>query len=125
MAFQPKPICEIEESIMILREISIKPQLSQRELSSRLGLSLGKINFLIKALIVKGLIKVESFRNSKNKSAYLYVLTPMGIEEKTKKTYWFLKRKIEEYERLEIEINQLKKEVGSSDSLVEGRDSIL
>lgn len=102
---------ETEESLMVLREIGVNPHLTQRELSLRLGLSLGKINFLIRAMIEKGLIKAENFKNSSNKSAYLYLLTPMGIEEKAKTTYRFLKRKIEEYEKLEIEIEQLKREV--------------
>jgi EPS-associated MarR family transcriptional regulator len=124
MAIQRKNNSETEESLMILREIDAKPQLTQRELSSRLGFSLGKINFLIKAMIEKGLIKAESFKNSNNKSAYLYVLTPIGIEEKAKTTYRFLKRKIEEYEKLELEITQLKREVGFSDITVEGRDNI-
>lgn len=114
-----------EETLMVLKEMSATPQLTQRELSSRLGLSLGKINFLIKAMIEKGLIKAESFKNSKNKSAYLYVLTPTGIEEKTKTTYRFLKRKIDEYEKLEREIKQLKKEVDYPDLPDGDRDSIL
>lgn len=95
------------------------------ELSSRLGLSLGKINFLIKAMIEKGLIKVENFKNSSNKSAYLYLLTPMGIEEKAKTTYRFLKRKIEEYEKLETEIKQLKMETGHYDLPAEDHNDIL
>ncbi len=106
---------ETEEALSVLREIDADPEMTQRTLSSRLGLSLGKINFLVKALIEKGLIKVENFKNSKNKSAYLYSLTPHGFEEKTKATYLFLKRKIEEYERLEVEIKQLKKEAGVAD----------
>jgi EPS-associated MarR family transcriptional regulator len=101
---------ETEEALSVLREIDAEPEMTQRTLSSRLGLSLGKINFLVKALIEKGLIKAENFKNSKNKSAYLYSLTPYGLEEKAKATYHFLKRKIEEYERLEVEIKQLKKE---------------
>jgi EPS-associated MarR family transcriptional regulator len=125
MVIQRKMNSEAEETLMVFREIGAKSQLTQRELSSRLGFSLGKINFLIKAMIEKGFIKVESFKNSRNKSAYLYVLTPMGIEEKAKTTYRFLKRKIEEYEKLETEIRQLKKEVGISDLPVEGRDDIL
>jgi len=116
---------DTEESLKILREIEINPQLTQRELSSILGLSLGKINFLVKALIEKGWIKAENFKNSKHKSAYLYFLTPQGLEEKAKTTYRFLKRKIEEYEKLEIEIIQLKKEVGFSDLPSEDRDIIL
>ncbi len=125
MTSQQKKNHETEESLLVLREIDANPKLTQRELSSRLGLSLGKINFLMRALIEKGLIKAENFKNSSNKSAYLYFLTPLGIEEKAKTTYRFLKRKIEEYERLEIEIQQLKKEVGSSDLPIEGRDNIL
>jgi EPS-associated MarR family transcriptional regulator len=125
MTTQQKKNYETEESLQVLREIDANPKLTQRELSSRLGLSLGKINFLMRALIEKGLIKAENFKNSSNKSAYLYFLTPLGIEEKAKTTYRFLKRKIEEYEKLEIEIQQLKKEVGSSDLPVEGRDNIL
>ena len=125
MPNQQKMKLETEESLMVLREIGVNPQLTQRELSSRLGLSLGKINFLMKALIEKGLIKAENFKNSSNKSAYLYFLTPLGIEEKAKTTYRFLKRKIEEYEKLEIEIKQLKKEVGHPDLSFEDRDDIL
>jgi len=101
---------ESEEALSVLREIEADPEMTQRALSLRLGLSLGKINFLVKALIEKGLVKAENFKNSKNKSAYLYTLTPRGLEEKTKATYHFLKRKIEEYENLEVEIKQLKKE---------------
>ena len=106
---------ESEEALSVLREIEADPEMTQRALSLRLGLSLGKINFLVKALIEKGLIKAENFKNSKNKSAYLYTLTPRGLEEKTKATYHFLKRKIEEYENLEVEIKQLKKEAGVVD----------
>src|SRR5450830_105175 len=84
---------ESEEALSVLREIEADPEMTQRALSLRLGLSLGKINFLVKALIEKGLIKAENFKNSKNKSAYLYTLTPRGLEEKTKATYHFLKRK--------------------------------
>lgn len=125
MAIHHKMNAQVEETLMVLREISANPQLTQRELSSRLGFSLGKINFLIKAMIEKGLIKVENFKKSSNKSAYLYLLTPMGIEEKTEKTYQFLKRKLQEYEKLEIEIKQLKKEAGYSDLPVEDRNDIL
>jgi EPS-associated MarR family transcriptional regulator len=106
---------ESEEALSVLREIEADPEMTQRALSLRLGLSLGKINFLVKALIEKGLIKAENFKNSKNKSAYLYTLTPRGLEEKTRATYHFLKRKIEEYENLEVEIKQLKKEAGVVD----------
>ena len=125
MAIQSKMNFETEETLMILREIDIKSHMTQRELSSRLGLSLGKINFLIKAMIENGLIKVENFKNSSNKSSYLYLLTPMGAEEKTKQTYKFLKRKMQEYEKLEVEIKQLKEEVSFSDLPDKGRNIIL
>lgn len=112
-----------EESLKILKEIGANPSMTQRELSSRLGLSLGKINFLVKALIDKGHVKAENFKNSNNKSAYLYFLTPQGLEEKTRATYRFLLRKIEEYERLEEEIRQLKKETEMADSVSRSRDT--
>ena len=84
------------------------------ELSSRLGISLGKVNFLINALIGKGFLKVENFRKSSSRSAHLYYLTSMGIEKKTRTTYLFLKKKIREYERLATEIQQLREEVRES-----------
>ncbi len=100
-----------EESLILLRTISDNPRITQRELSSKLGLSLGKINFLMKSLIAKGFIKANNFKNSRNKISYLYFLTPSGIEEKARVTYHFLKRKAAEYERLEAEIRHLQQEV--------------
>jgi len=105
---------ESKEILSILREIKKSPELTQRELSSHLGISLGKVNFLLKALIDKGHIKVDNFTKSNNKSAYLYYLTPKGVEEKARITYRFLKRKIKEYEDLEQEIRHLKEEVGET-----------
>jgi EPS-associated MarR family transcriptional regulator len=105
---------ENEEALHIIREIDRSPEMSQRELSSRLGISLGKVNFLINALIRKGFVKVENFKKSSNKIAYLYNLTPRGIEEKSRMTYLFLKRKTREYEELELEIRQLQEEVQQS-----------
>lgn len=99
-----------EESLNLLREISANPRLTQRQMSSRLNLSLGKINFLVKTMIEEGLVKVENFRNSENRAAYLYLLTPMGIEEKAKITLRFLKKKTDEYERLREDIRRLEKE---------------
>lgn len=123
MQNHPKTEHKTEEALSILRVIDSDPEMTQRKLSSHLGLSLGKINFLIKAMVDKGLIKVENFKNSKKKSAYLYFLTPQGLEEKSKVTYYFLKRKIEEYEKLEIEIRQLKKEAGVTDIPVDVQDN--
>jgi len=102
---------EREEVLNVLRVIGENPQITQRELSSRLGISLGKVNFLLQALIGQGLVKVDNFKRSNNKKAYLYYLTPRGEEEKIRATYLFLRRKIEEYERLEAEIRQLKQEL--------------
>ncbi|MEE9910708.1 MAG: MarR family EPS-associated transcriptional regulator [Deltaproteobacteria bacterium] len=107
---------------MLLRAINANPHLTQRDLSVRLGLSLGKINFLIRAMIEDGLIKADNFKNSKHKNSYLYFLTPRGIEEKTKITHHFLKRKMVEYEKLEEEIQQLKKEVDLLGMSVTGQE---
>ena len=95
----------------ILKLVEAKPEISQRELAAELGISLGKANFCLKALIAVGLLKATNFRNSKNKLAYMYLLTPTGIEEKTKITLRFLKKKIEEFEVLRNEIGLLQKEV--------------
>lgn len=105
---------ESEEALRILREIKKSPEMTQRELSARLGISLGKINFIMNALIQRGLVKVENFKSSTSKRAYLYYLTPKGIEAKTRTTVLFLKRKMEEYERLETEILQLKEDVAGT-----------
>jgi EPS-associated MarR family transcriptional regulator len=102
---------EKEEMLHIFREIDKSPELTQRGLSSRLGISLGKVNFLVNVLIEKGFVKVENFKKSNNKMAYLYCLTPGGIEEKSRMTYHFLKRKMREYEELELAIRQLQEEV--------------
>jgi len=110
MSVQPPDQLENEEVLRIFREIYKSPQMTQRELSSRLGISLGKINFLINALIERGFVKVENFRKSSSKSAYLYYLTPMGIEKKARTTQLFLKRKIREYEWLAKEIELLREE---------------
>jgi EPS-associated MarR family transcriptional regulator len=83
-------------------------------LAKRLGVSLGKINFCLNALIAKGSIKINNFRNSDNKLAYVYLFTPRGVEEKTRMTVYFLKFKMQEYERLRAEIEDLKREVGQN-----------
>ncbi|HLE17485.1 MAG TPA: MarR family EPS-associated transcriptional regulator [Syntrophales bacterium] len=113
---------ENEEALQIIREIDRSPEMSQRQLSSRLGISLGKVNFLINALIRKGFVKVENFKKSSNKIAYLYNLTPRGIEEKSRMTYLFLKRKMKEYEQLELEIRQLREEMRQSGASSEEQD---
>ncbi|WP_428241010.1 MarR family EPS-associated transcriptional regulator [Gynuella sp.] len=102
-----------ELSHQILTILSDHPQTSQRQLARELGISLGKVNYCLNALIEKGILKVNNFKNSKNKAAYVYVLTPKGIEEKAKVTARFLKRKIEEFDALQAEIKKLKKQVES------------
>lgn len=111
----PQSNFESKEILSILREIKKNPDLTQRELSANLGISLGKVNFLLRALIDKGHIKVHNFKKSNNKYAYLYLLTPEGIEEKMRITYRFLKRKMREYEELEEEIRQLQTEIAKSE----------
>jgi EPS-associated MarR family transcriptional regulator len=113
---------ESEEVLLILREIRKSPEMTQRELASRLGISLGKVNFLVNALIRRGMVKVENFRTSTSKRAYLYYLTPRGIEEKTRTTYHFLKRKLKEYESLEEEIRQLREEVRAGGGTADEQD---
>ena len=94
----------------ILKLVEANPEISQRELAEQLGISLGKANFCLKALIEVGMLKASNFKNSKNKLGYMYLLTPKGIEEKAKVTVRFLKKKLTEFEILQNEINELKKE---------------
>lgn len=94
----------------ILKELEANPEVSQRELASGLGISLGKANFCIQALIKKGFVKARNFRNSQNKKAYIYFLTPKGIEEKASITLQFLKYKMAEYQTLKTEIENLQRE---------------
>ena len=93
-----------QDHFNILREIQKKPNSSQRELAKELGFSLGKLNYCLKALQNKGLIKIQNFKSQKNKIRYLYILTPKGISEKTKLTLNFMKRKMQEYDQLKSEI---------------------
>lgn len=95
---------------MVLRLLQDKPDLTQREIAEKLGISLGGANYCLRALADKGMIKIKNFRNSKNKRGYLYLITPKGISEKMAMTEDFLKRKMEEYEELRTVIEALKKE---------------
>ena len=96
----------------ILKLLEADPHASQRRIADELGISLGRVNYCLKALINKGLIKVNNFRNNANKRTYLYLLTPKGIEEKTKVTLQFLQVKMEEYEAVKREIEELQREAG-------------
>ena len=94
----------------ILKRLEANPEISQRELAGELGISLGRVNYCIQALIEKGLVKANNFRKSKNKKGYAYLLTPRGFEEKAKITVQFLKIKIAEHEALAKEIVGLQEE---------------
>jgi EPS-associated MarR family transcriptional regulator len=94
----------------ILKILEANPEISQRDLARELDISLGRVNFCLKALIEKGLLKATNFRNSRNKLAYMYFLTPSGIEEKSVITARFLKIKMQEYANLEAEIKELRQE---------------
>ena len=94
----------------LLRKLESSPHFTQRELSKEMGVSLGKVNYCIKKLTEKGLIKLTNFTHNQNKIGYAYLLTPSGIEEKSRLTFSFLKRKIVEYEILKKEIDELQLE---------------
>ena len=98
----------------VMRILQENPDLTQRELAERLGISVGGLNYCLKALMEKGLVKMKNFTYSKNKFGYVYVLTPSGIAEKAAITRRFLQRKIAEYEALRLEIEALTSEVGNS-----------
>ncbi len=92
----------------VLRRIQKKPKSSQRELAEELGFSLGKLNYCLKALQDKGLVKIENFKKNTQKLNYIYVLTPEGISKKTKLTLNFMKRKMREYDELKNELKKSK-----------------
>ena len=95
-----------QDHFEVLRKIQKKPNSTQRELAEELGFSLGKLNYCIKALQEKGLLKLENFKKNPKKINYFYVLTPKGITEKTKLTVNFMKRKMKEYDELKKELDQ-------------------
>ena len=98
----------------LLKILAEEPQINQRDLAARLGVSVGKANYCLTALVEKGLVKIGNFRKAQNKLAYAYLLTPSGIEEKARVTVNFLHRKMREYTELETEIEQLRREVAAS-----------
>lgn len=100
----------------LLKLIAEHPGYTQRELAAAMGVSVGKTNFCIKALISKGLVKAENFRRNRDKGAYAYLLTPKGIEDKAIVTVRFLQRKMAEYDVLKAEIAALRMEVGEDRS---------
>ena len=105
------PALQDENHLKVLRLLEANPHLSQRDLAGALGVSLGKANYCLKALLGKGFIKMQSFNKSANKLAYAYLLTPTGIAEKAGLTLRFLARKLAEFDSLTLEIEALKSEV--------------
>ena len=97
-----------QDNLNLLRKIKKKPKASQRELAEELGFSLGKLNYCLKALQAKGLVKINNFRKNPDKVNYIYVLTPKGITEKAKLTINFMKRKMKEYDELKRELGDKK-----------------
>ena len=100
-----------ERQLKALKLLQENPELSQRQLADALGVSLGAANHCLKALVEKGWVKLENFQKNPNKLGYLYLLTPMGIAAKTRLTASFLKRKLDEYESLKLEIDELQSEM--------------
>jgi len=102
---------ETEIKYRLMRLLEQNPNLTQRQMAEEMGLSLGKFNYCLKELVKKGIVKIDRFTSSDNKAGYLYVLTPQGIEQKTKITKAFLQRKMVEYEEIKREIQELRQEV--------------
>jgi len=115
---EKEPI-HLDTHLKVLRLLESNPQISQRDLAVALGVSLGKTNFCLKALLDKGLLKVQNFQSSKRKLAYAYLLTPAGIAEKAALTGRFLTRKLEEYALLKAEIELLQQEASAGVNHVE------
>jgi EPS-associated MarR family transcriptional regulator len=99
-----------ESQFKTLRELAKDGTLSQRDLARKMGLSLGRVNYVVNALLEKGYLKAKRFKNSRNKIGYMYVVTPKGISTKMTRTYDFLQRKLAEFEKLKQEIEMLRKE---------------
>ncbi len=104
-----------ETRLNILRILTEEPEINQRELAKRLGVSLGKANYCLRALVSKGLVKAKNFQNNKHKSAYIYLLTSGGIEKKAELTRQFLHLKMAEYDTLKLEIDGLYQEIYGKD----------
>jgi EPS-associated MarR family transcriptional regulator len=117
-AFVTNPTAPENAELEVMRLLGTQPELTQRKVASSLGMSLGKANYCLRALIAKGFVKAENYRNSSNKLAYFYLLTPSGIAAKADLTREFLKIKMREYEQLGAEIERLKKE---NDDIEKGR----
>lgn len=117
------PILTEENRYQLLKLLEQNPSLNQRELAKAMGISLGKTNYCLNALIEKGLIKVTNFKRSKTKMNYAYFLTPKGLDEKARITVQFLKRKQQEYDLLVAELEQLRREAAQLESTQNGESS--
>jgi len=111
-----------ENDMYMLRYLEQKQEVSQREIAQHLGISLGKVNYILNAFVEKGIVKAKNFKNNKNKRAYAYYLTTEGIKEKAKITLGFFKRKNDEYNKLKIELQLLEKEVKNSQATLDDKD---
>jgi EPS-associated MarR family transcriptional regulator len=105
-----------DSHLKVLRVLEANPDINQRELAVAVGVSLGKLNFCLKALVERGFVKAQNFRTSQNKLSYYYLLTPSGVAAKAAITARFLERKIHEFDALKTEIEALKSEVNHADS---------
>jgi EPS-associated MarR family transcriptional regulator len=103
----------------LMRMLQANPQMSQRDAARELGVSLGKVNYCLRALVRRGWVKASNFKNSQNKAAYMYLLTPRGLEQKASLTLRFLQVKLREYEVLRTEIEQMRQESGTKPSPAE------
>ncbi|MGC9217258.1 MarR family EPS-associated transcriptional regulator [Acidithiobacillus sp.] len=106
-----KPMLDDATRYQLLKLLTERPESTQRELAAAMGVSLGKANYCIKALVDKGLVKMGNFRSNPNKGVYAYLLTPEGVQEKARVTVRFLHRKMAEYDALQAEIAALRREV--------------
>ena len=110
------PALDEAPALRALEALEQQPRLSQRALSRKLGVSLGKTNYCLRALIDKGLVKLQNFQQNPQKLKYAYLLTPQGVKEKTRMTLAFLRRKEAEYQALQVEIAELRERVETSTS---------
>jgi len=110
-----------EYDFFVLKALNDTQKISQRQLSQSLNISLGKINYILKALIDKGAVKARNFKNNKNKRAYAYYLTAKGLEEKARLTMSFFKRKSTEYDRLKNELIELEKDIEDTKKYLKGK----
>jgi EPS-associated MarR family transcriptional regulator len=116
------PMLTDEYRYRILKLLENNPAASQREIARELGVSLGRVNYCLQALVEKGLIKVNNFRQNESKRAYLYFLTPKGMKEKARVTVRFLKLKLDEYESVKREVAELQREAGKPNQPVQIRN---